>query len=66
MLTHAVYDTMTGEQVTDAMDATAAEIACKRLGGLDRGYAVKWVQSAPKAKPADEAKPADDGPGLFD
>jgi hypothetical protein len=78
MLTHAVFDTLTGDQVGEGYpDVFSAMKAAAELGGIPQGYAaglIKW--KAPKVEEKAEEKPAeivkerekkDQGePGLFD
>ena len=74
-LTHAVYDALTGERVSDPMGEPAATAECSRMGGAAMGYAVDiWPPAWTMATAERPREPAaavpklkvPDGPGLFD
>ena len=74
-LTHAVYDALTGERVSDPMTTDAAFQECSRRNRSGPGgYVVGLVSRPPVVHPAASnpepeyvPEPADpEGPGLFD
>lgn len=74
-LTHAVYDALTGERVSDPMTTDDAFAECSRKNRTSvGGYVVGLVSRQPEVisvasnpEPEYVPEPADeDGPGLFD
>lgn len=50
MLTHAVYDVLTGETKSEHPDASSAFAAASRIGGEKYGYVVGPINCPPDAK----------------
>ena len=80
MLTHAVYDSLTGETKSEHPDASSAFAAAAKIGGAKYGYVVGPIGFPPDVKKVvaeerDKASenrlnrdkaPGKEGPGLFD
>jgi hypothetical protein len=72
-LTHAVYDSLTGEVKSEHPDASSAFAAASRIGGERYGYVVGPINFPPDPKKAadivervEPKEPDQEGPGLFD
>jgi hypothetical protein len=82
MLTHAVYDVLTGETKSEHPDASSAFAAASKIGGERYGYVVGPINCPPDPKKVESEnrekasmnrvnregpkKPDQEGPGLFD
>lgn len=70
-LTHAVFDAVTGETISEHPDASSAFAAASKIGGAPYGYVVGPIGDPPKDIPkhkerSSPGKTDEDGPGLFD
>ena len=80
MLTHSVYDSLTGETKSEHPDASSAFAAAAKIGGAKFGYVVGPINCPPEVKKVVEEDrenasmnrlnrdkaPDQEGPGLFD